>query len=63
VISAVNCAEQESCSDYGIVGTPTVRFFMPNIPAGSTGLDIDAHDGVRTKTIDTTFAKQSLLLQ
>jgi len=47
VIAAVNCAEQESCSDFGIQGTPTVRFFLPNLPAGSTGIDIDTHAGGR----------------
>ena len=39
-IAAINCAEQNSCADYNIQGTPTIRAFFPNTPHG-IGQDMD----------------------
>ncbi len=47
VVSALNCAEQEACADFGIEGTPTVRLFMPNAEQGDQGVDLRAHSGVK----------------
>ncbi len=43
VIAALNCAEQESCADFGIGGTPTVRLFLPGSTRGERGIDLRSH--------------------
>lgn len=44
-VAALNCAEQDSCAEFDIQGTPTLRLFYPNAVQGDQGIDIEA--GVR----------------
>ena len=34
-IGVINCAQQSSCNDFNIAGTPTIRIFYPGMTSGS----------------------------
>lgn len=43
-IAALNCAEQESCNNFLITGTPTLRVFYPNTLSESIGVELHEFD-------------------
>ena len=42
----INCAQADSCNDFNVRGTPTIRIFYPRTNLGSYGLDIKSATNV-----------------
>ena len=47
-VAAINCATQDSCNDFSIQGTPTIRIIYPQTPnvIGNYGVNIEASTAV-----------------
>ena len=44
---AVNCAQQDSCSNFHVVGTPTIRVFPPKTQPNNIGLVVEANMDIK----------------
>ena len=42
----INCAQADSCNDFNVRGTPTIRIFYPRTNNGDYGLDIKSSNNV-----------------
>ena len=42
----INCAQANSCNDFNVRGTPTIRIFYPRTNNGNYGLDIKSSNNV-----------------
>ena len=42
----INCAQADSCNDFNVRGTPTIRIFYPRTNVGEFGLDIKSNNNV-----------------
>ena len=42
----MNCAQADSCNDFNVRGTPTIRIFYPRTNLGEFGLDIKSNNNI-----------------